>query len=348
MEEKFSFMAFAQGVNSLEEENNKKKYIGVGTVKVLCVNPTKAQLKEYMNYEPQEEPEYTGTREVDGKDVKYARITFLVQTNPDKNNGIKFTSQLSYFIREQYVMGQKSGKYQVVDAYGNTAWADEETIKSGKKIQYKRADGSGYIDANIIGKYRPAFAGEIALIKFIREYLGIGKMPYVRAGKHDIMEDNGFEWKDGVKASMDNNALRNCECSFDKTAINAMLNGDFSAVRQVLEYQPNNEIKVAFGIRVDGNSGVEYQDIYPRVIRARSKNTDVIEVDYYDAENRNPSTKIYEFTPLHEYKVEATNFESVKNSDVPPEITEDTSYNADTSSFGEQQYESGEFDGLPF
>ena len=338
MKEDFSFMAFAQGVNSLEEENNKKKYIGIGTIKVLCVNPTKAQLKEYMHYEPQEEPVYTGSREINGRDVKYARITFIVQTNPDKNNGIKYTSQLTYFIRDQYVVGQNSGKYQVIDAYGNTAWTDEQTIIKCSKIQYNKTDGSGVVDASIIGKYRPVYTGEVALIRFIREYLGIGKMPYVRASKHDIMEDNGFEWKDGVKVPMDSNALRNCECSFDKTAITAMFNGDFSAVRQILDYQPNNEVKAAFGIRIDSNSGVEYQDIYPRVIRAKSKNVDVIEVDYNDSVSRTPSNKFYEFTPLHEYKVEATDFESVKNSDVPPEIPEEPSY-TDTSAFGEQQYD---------
>lgn len=301
------FMAFAKGNVSVEAgESTYKKYVGVSNVRVLCVNPTKNEIKKYTGYEPKEEPVYTGVQQVDGKDVPYARVTFLLQTVAEKNGGIDTTYQLNYFIRNQYRKSTNSGTFQVIDNYTNTAWADEATIKAGAPITYNKKDGSGTVEASIIGKYRPVYVGEVALTNFIKEYLNIGKMPTVGVNKNtnarEIREDNGYEWINGTRVPMSNDKLAECECTFTADEIQAMFKGDFSAVKNAIELQPKNEVKAVFGIRT--NEDREYQEVYSRVIRTRSSNVDVIQVDIENAKNNGGlNGREYSFEPIHEYVV---------------------------------------------
>ena len=67
-------MAVSKG-NVSTEAVEIKKYVGIGAVTVIGVNPTKAEIKELMGYEPKEEPTYVGTSEIDGKQVMASRLT---------------------------------------------------------------------------------------------------------------------------------------------------------------------------------------------------------------------------------------------------------------------------------
>ena len=147
------FMALAKGQVSTEAAEIKR-YIGIAPCYVIGVNPTKAEIKELMGYEPKEEPVYTGVQEIDGKQINFARITFVIKTDAEKC-GIELTQMMSFFIRNQYRKGSQSGKYQVIDEFARTAWATEDVIKAKGKIYYK--DGS--MEANITQNYRPLFVG---------------------------------------------------------------------------------------------------------------------------------------------------------------------------------------------
>ena len=177
-------MAIAKGQASVEAAENKK-YIGVGTVSVLAVNPNKAQIKELMGYEPQEEPVYTGTQDIDGKKVNYARIDFIVKVDSEKH-GIDYVGRMTYFIRNQYRKGSQSGKYLVLDNYNNSAWATEDVIKSKGQVMYSNGP------AKLIGEYRPAYVGEWELTNFIRQYLVIGN-----GG-----DTNGYDYINGLSLLM--------------------------------------------------------------------------------------------------------------------------------------------------
>ena len=59
----FVFMAFAKGAES-KEGNAVKRYIGVGSVFVLSVNPNKAELEKLYNTQLENDPEYLGEVEV--------------------------------------------------------------------------------------------------------------------------------------------------------------------------------------------------------------------------------------------------------------------------------------------
>lgn len=292
-------MAFAKGQVSTEAIDFKK-FIGVGTVSVLAVNPNKAQIKELMGYEPQEEPVYTGVQEIDGKKVNYARVDFIVKVDSEKH-GIDYVGRMTYFIRNQYRRGSQSGKYMVLDNYNNSAWATEDTIRAKTQVMYSNGP------AKLIGEYRPAYVGEYELTNFIRQYLVIGS-----AG-----DTNGFDYVNGTWVEKTGDALKDCECWFTPAEMQAMFNGDFSAIKTAIALQPTNKVQVLFGVRTD-DAGKEYQDIYTGyVLRNSSNSVAKLQEKIEEAKASGAlSNRTYEFCPLKEYKVEATDFNNT-NTEVP-------------------------------
>lgn len=293
-------MAVAKGKVSTEA-TEVKKYIGVGSVSILAVNPTKAQIKELMGYEPQEEPVYTGVQEIDGKQINYARVDFIVKVDNEKY-GIDYVGRMTYFIRNQYRKGNNSGKYMVLDNYNNSAWATEDVIKAKGQVMYSNGP------AKLIGEYRPAYVGEYELTNFIRQYLVIGS-----AG-----ETNGYDYINGAWVEKSGDALKECECSFEASEIQKMFKGDFKAIKDAVALQPTNKVKVAFGIRT-ADDGREFQDIYTGyVLRNNANSFSKLQEKIEEAQNNGGlNNRYYEFCDLKEYKVVATDFSSEPNAKVP-------------------------------
>ena len=77
-------MAFSKGKESSNGGGSFNRYVGVGSVKVLAVNPNMEEWNNITGGSMTKEPEYTGVTQ-DG--IKTARITLLVQTDPAKTIG---------------------------------------------------------------------------------------------------------------------------------------------------------------------------------------------------------------------------------------------------------------------
>ena len=303
MSKNFLMMALAKGSVSTEA-NEVKKFIGIAPCHIIEVNPTRSRIKELMGYEPKEDPAYTGVQEVDGKQVNYARITFVLRTDAEKC-GIETTQMMSFFVRNQYVKGSQSGKYQVIDEYGRTAWATEETIKAKEKILYK----DGTMEANVSQNYRPIFVGEEDLTNFIKVYLNI---------------PNVMDYVNGTWVMKTGDALDEALCRLDE--IPSYFKGNFREIEDAIALQPNNKVKVLFGIRTT-DDGREYQDIYTKtVLKNSSTNVSAIQKEIEEAKNNGRlANRIYEFCDLKEYKVTPTDFStqpSVENDPFRSAATE--------------------------
>ena len=273
------FMAIAKG-NASTDAVKIKRYIGIGSCKVLAVNPNAAQVKALLGYEPQEEPVYYGTQEIDGKNIPYARISFVISTIPELCNGVECTQMLTYFVRNQYRKGAQTGKYQVIDEYGRTAWAAEETIKAKQQIMY--ANGPANISAN----YRPAYVGEAELTEFLRIYLNIA---------------NPATYLNGTWTMKSPEEAKLSECRLDN--ITEYFKGNIAEIKDAIALQPNNKVKVLFGIRVN-DEGREYQDIYPTVVRNNASSYEKLQKEIEDRkEHGGLSNRVYEFCNIKEYRV---------------------------------------------
>lgn len=290
----YAFMAFSKGTES-KEGNAVKRYTGVAPVFVLAVNPDKAELEKLYNTQLENDPEYLGEVEVgeDKHKVQNVRLDFIVKTDAEKCGGIEFTTRVTLFIRKEYRYNRDQTKVQVIDKYGRTAWVTIEQAKAHEIPMYKNGP------ANIDKDYRPAYHGEGKLTNFIKAYLNIPNvMKYVN--EKWVMVDNPED----------------CEARLEH--IEDYFKGNFKELRDVIALQPNNRVKVLFGVKTTDDNK-QYQAFYDQMF-LRNITTDYSKLDA-DLQERKaagayPTTEFI-VCGLKEYNVEATNFSNSGSSDMP-------------------------------
>ncbi len=254
---------------------------------MLATNPTKAELEALYNTTLEKDVEYTGVQDNEGTKVPYARIDFVVKTDPEKSNGIEMTTKISYFVRKEYRFNRDKSKVQVIDKYGRTAWVTKEQANAHEIPQYKNGP------ANLDKDYRPAYVGEEDLTNFIKTYLNIPSVQKYVDGKWELV-DNPAE----------------CEARLD--GIDKFFAGDFKELKEIMSYQPNNKVKVLFGVRTT-DDGKQYQAAYTQMV-LRNGVTDFSKLDSDLADRKEAgaySTTEFEVVPIHEYNVESTKVEDL-------------------------------------
>lgn len=282
-------MAVAKGQQSVDAAP-RTLYMGMAAVKVLAVNPSKEELSKIYGREIEKDPEYLTEVEVKdpqtGAAKKYpsVRITFICKTDPEKNNGIEAIFAHTFFLQKRYRQGSQSGKYQVIDPYGRTAWGTKEEIQKKEIPQY--SNGPATIDAD----YRPAFVGEEPLTLFIKNLLNIPNVQnYV----------NG-QW-------VDNQKVDKSDCLVRLDEVEKYFGGDVKELKEYIGYQPDNLVKICVGIRTN-EEGRTYQTTYDGM----SFKNAVTEYVKLDAEVKTRkeqgglANSEFSIEPLHEYVVTPT------------------------------------------
>lgn len=270
---------------------------------MLAINPNKEQLEKLYNTQLENTPEYIGEIEVgeDKHKVANVRLDFIVKTDANRCNGIEFTTKVTFFIRKEYRYNRDHTKVQVIDKYGRTAWVTVEQAKTHEIPIYSNGQ-----PANIDKDYRPAYHGEEDLTNFLKSYLNIPNvMKYVN--EKWVMVDRPSD----------------CEARLEKIA--DYFKGDFSELRQAIQLQPTNKVKVLFGVRITDDNK-QYQTVYNQMFLKNNIN-DYSKLDK-DVQERKAagaySTTEFVVGDLKEYKVEATNFSNSVNDfgDMPFASTE--------------------------
>ena len=293
-------MAIAKGKESTEA-TGYKRYIGVGAAFVKAVNPNKKEMEALYGREQENEPEYVGTVERDGKDIPNVRISFITNPDPDKyGEGILIPH--TYFLRREYRYNSDKTKVQVIDKYGRTAWVTIEQAKNHEIPMYSNGP------ANLDKDYRPAFVGEEELTQFLINYLNIPNvMKYDRANNKWYLVDNP----------------QDSECRLDE--IEKYFKGDFTELRSAIALQPTNKVKILYGVRTTDDNK-QYQTTYTRMTLKNSV-TDYskLDADVMEMKSRSTSASVaqteYRVDDFQEYKVEATpiteSTATTESSDLP-------------------------------
>ena len=231
----YSFLAIGKTQES-KEATEFKRYVGVGSSFVVAVNPTKEELEAIYGREQANDPEYV----VDTDNGKEAHITFVVKTDPVVNNGIEIINRAMFTLRNAPAYNRDQTKVQVIDKYGNTTWADTEVAKAKGKIL--TANGN---DAKIAPDYRMACVGEADLIEFLKPYLGVGDAFNYINGSWVLKNGNLDDYLFGLEHIKD------------------YFTGDFSELKEALALQPNNKVKLLYGVRT-ADDGKQYQTVVVR------------------------------------------------------------------------------------
>ena len=289
----FAFMAFASKAST--GETKFKPLIGIAPVKVLAVNPSKEELEKIYGTAQTNDPNYLGVNKE--TNARTARIDFILQTIPERCNGIEAISKVSFFLEKSNIVGSQSGKIQVIDKYGQNAWATKEELANHTIPQY--TNGPANIDKN----YWPAYVGQIQLLDFLRALMGV---------------ENARNYQNGEWVA--NKNLANCESVLEK--IDNYFQGDFSELREIINLQPNNVVRTLWGIR--DKDGKEYQTVYNEYFQKAGATTSTgfeKHVNNRKAAGAYPTTT-FEFCNLREYKVTPTDME-----DLPPANPADNFFN---------------------
>lgn len=284
MKVSYSFLTIGKTKEVSSESSDFKRYVGIGSSFVLAVNPDKKTLDELTGYESQSDPEYIGSDD----NGQYARVTFIVRTDPNVNNGIEITNRVMFTLRNTPAYNRDKTKVQVIDDYGNTTWTSVDDAKAGKKIL--TAAGN---PARIADKYRMARVGEADLVAFLKIYLGVGDV---------------FNYANGSWIIKENTA----DYLFKLEKINDYFKGDFSELKEALALQPNSKIKLLYGVRTT-DDGKQYQSVATRselMLRNNANSNALARLEKALADAKaagSYATTEYKVQDLQEYVVEPTN-----------------------------------------
>lgn len=283
-----SFLAIGK-TQETKESQGFKRYVGLASSHVLAVCPNKKELDELMGYESQNDPEYVKEDELS----KIANITFIVRTDPDANNGVEITNRVNFTLRSVPAYNKDTTKVQVIDEYGNYTWADTELAKKGGKIEH----------AQKLGKYRIACVGECALVDFLKTYLNV---------------PDAFEYKNGTWSLKPNGKAAEGVFSLEK--IKDYFKGDFSELKEALALQPNNKIKLLYGVRTT-DDGKQYQVIMARegfVLNNNSGTSALARLEKNLTNLKNAGSMAstdFRVQELTEWVVEPSNFEATDSEE---------------------------------
>lgn len=297
-------MAIARG-NESKEAQEFKRYTGVAPVFIKAINPNKKEHEVLFNTTLDEAPNYLGTVEdQDGNSFKSARIQLVFQPDTEKIGFEMPLITMALFLQDRPKVGATSGKTQVIDKYGRTAWATDEELAAHAIPVYK--NGPADIDKD----YRPAYVGEEELMEFVKAYLCI---------------PNVTTWDAENRKMIPNTKVKpeECECRFDN--LDKVFKGDFSEIKDALGFQPTNKVKVLLGVRTDVETGKLYQAVYTRkFLRNASNNYSSLDKEVQEmiknaAENGRTLNTEYDVAPVHEYAVAATTFQPTSETAAPSE-----------------------------
>lgn len=303
-------MAIGKAKASAEAGSGFKMYIGVGSFRVLGVNPTKEELSKFYGREMQNDPTYVSQKtDKDGKPYTQTRISFMIQADPsdgksakDANAALKepLKTTINFFVDSRYRYNSDQSKVQVIDKYGRTAWVTIEQAKNKQIPVY--SNGPAKLDKD----YHPCHTGEEELVKFIINYLNITPI--------ESYNKNTGTWVPAPHPE-------DCELDYHFADY---LKGNVSELKEMCTLIPTNKLKILLGVRTD-DEGKQFNTAYTRTtLRNGSQSYNVLKDEIENSKNAgglkdtvftdDPAGLI---TNIHEYK------ENVKETNLDKPATDD-------------------------
>ena len=275
-----------------------KKFIGVGKVNILSVNPSNEILRSVGWNIPEnaDEPQYVKTKDVDGKTQTYARVRFLVQVQDMEEKPIV---PMDFWVRPEVFINSEQTKCKIIDSFGRTAWGSKDEVKGHKIPQYKNGP------ANIASDYKVCHRGEEEIVRFLFKYLNITPLQVFSRAANDYVES-----KNPGKLTIDK--------------WSSLCTGDVSEIKEYVKLQPENCVGVVFGIKTTDDNKT-YQTFLNTYYLGNAAKTDLNgeypaarrAIDKYMEDGRH-SDEIYSAKPITEWTTTATQAISDNSEDASP------------------------------
>ena len=327
-------MAIGKAKASAEAGSGFKMYMGVGSFRVLGVNPTKEELSAFYGRDVQSDPTYVNKKtDKDGKPYTQTRISFMIQADPSENKNGKDANKdlaeplkttINFFVDSRYRYNSDQTKVQVIDKYGRTAWVTVDQAKNKQIPVY--SNGPAKLDKD----YHPCHTGEEELVKFIINYLNITPI--------ESYNRNTGTW-------MPASNPEDCELDYHFAEY---LKGNVSELKEMCTLIPTNKLKLLMGVRTD-NEGKQFNTVYTRVtLRNGSQSYNAFKDDIESSKNAGGlADTVFSddaagaITNIHVYK------ENVQETNLSKPATEDPfASKANDLPFGEEAANDDPFAGV--
>ncbi len=145
-------MAIQSNSSDVEVVGGIPLYTGIGAMSVVAVNPTLGELNA-IGVKMKTEPTYTGIT-FDDNGPTYNKLTFWLH-----NAEHSFTTRMEILVTATERAISKSGKYQWVNKFGQTAWGESNPSTT---YEWFKND-----------EVRRTYSGEETLIDFIKAWANI-------------------------------------------------------------------------------------------------------------------------------------------------------------------------------
>ena len=282
-------------VGKKSEESSFKLYQGVAALNIITVNPTLEELSDILGKEVSKVPQYVGK---DENNIDRVLLSFWTRTDKDSpvNGGIDTTMSFMIGLTNEFRKPGKSGRVQVIDKYGRSAWATPEEVENHSIPQYSKGP------ANISADYHRAIPGEETLLGLLKAWLNIPDV--------SIWNKDSEKWEPNTKVTAED-----CEMSLD---FGKMFNGDFSELKSLIKDAAGYNFKCATGVR--NYNGAQYQDVYTGTfLRNGARKYENLMSDIVAAQSAGAySSSEFDCEPLHEYNPQATNFDKPEEAAADP------------------------------
>lgn len=157
-------MAIAQGNETKETQGGVKLMTGLVPMMVVAVNPSKKELEQIYGRDLEKEPEYMSADEAG---VKKLRVDFIMKTVINDKLGCneEIITKVPFFLEDKPAYTSDGSKVYMLNLYGENACIPVEDAKKNTL-----PDNMQWYNTT---KMRPAYRGEIELVGFLKQYLGI-------------------------------------------------------------------------------------------------------------------------------------------------------------------------------
>ena len=248
-------MSISVGNETKETQGGARLMTGLVPMMVVAVNPSKKELEAIYGRDLDKEPEYLSA---DEQGVKKLRIDFIMKTVINDKLGCneEIITKVPFFLDDKPAYTSDGSKVYMLNLYGENACIPVEDAKKNtlpENMQWYNTT-----------KMRPAYRGEIELVGFLKQYLGIPN----RAFKDKVIPD-----------------VSKAEIQLEK--IKNYFNGDIKEFVSVVNLRkPTNIILLAGGVRTTDDNK-QYQAWYlKKPLKYGTTNLDYIKRDIAERQSQ--------------------------------------------------------------
>ena len=276
-------MAISNGVETKETQGGARLMTGLVPMMVVAVNPSKKELEAIYGRDLDKEPEYLSA---DEQGVKKLRIDFIMKTVVNDKLGCneEIITKVPFFLDDKPAYTSDGSKVYMLNLYGENACIPVEDAKKNTV-----PENMAWYNTT---KMRPAFRGEVELVGFLKQYLGIPN----RAFKDKVIPD-----------------VSKAEIQLEK--IKSYFNGDIKEFVSVVNLRKaTNIVLLAGGVRTNDDNK-QYQAWYlKKPLKYGTTNLEYIKRDIKERQSQMNVDFGPEDLKFRVYTNEPTVFEGSSNS----------------------------------